>query len=131
MDQATLVEMQIDDGKRLVSMLADRGFDVTAAFWAKPSEEGLWFLYIASKVVDDEGLPAAYRRLNTAVRSMPELWVSPFDIKLISVGNPIASDVKTVLSRSSATIPIRYHGARLGGVSIDEAYLYPPTPSHA
>ena len=131
MAQTTLVDKQIDDGQTLASLLAESGFDVTAAFWLKTSEEGLWFLYIASRFIDDEGLAAGYRRLNAEMRAMPDLWVSPFEIKLIGARNPIAQDVLNVLGRHAAAIPTRYQGARLGGVSIDEAYLYPPIPSHA
>ena len=90
-----------------------------------------WFLYIVSKAVDEQGLPKAYRLLNDVVWKIPDLWISPFDIKLIGVDNPIAKDVLDALRRFSSyssNVPNRYGGPRLGSVHIDEAYLYPPTP---
>ena len=55
MDQSSLVEMQIDDGAKIVEKLRESGFDVVAAWWMKTTEEGQWFLYIASKEVDEKG----------------------------------------------------------------------------
>src|SRR5206468_1563515 len=90
MAQATLVSHQIDDGKKLVAQLAQDHFDVTAAGWVKTSEEGKWSLYIASKEVDEKGITDAYGAVLTAIRSLPDLWVDPFDVKLIGPGDPIA-----------------------------------------
>ena len=69
----------------------------------------------------------AYRRLNEAMRRMPEsdLWVSPFDIKLIGEKNPITRDVLDFLSKFQSPIARRYPGTQLGSISIDEAYVYP------
>ncbi len=41
MDQDTVV---IESGKRLIEALAVSGFEVRVAFWAKPTDEGKWFL---------------------------------------------------------------------------------------
>lgn len=125
MDQATLVEMQIEDGQRLVDELRSRNFDVTAACWLKDSEEQHWFLYIASKVVDEKGVTAAYRDLHVAIGQILKLWVDPFEVKLISPTHPIAKDVLSIQQRYHAPIPTRYGGAELGGLSIDQAYIYP------
>ncbi len=62
MDQGSLVEMQIVDGAKIVEKLRDASFDVTAAWWMRTSEEGLWFLYIASKQVEEVGIADAYRK---------------------------------------------------------------------
>jgi hypothetical protein len=58
-DQSTLVEDQIDDGRRFVERFAADGHSVQAAFWVKTAEEGLWFLYVATDLVDREGPAAA------------------------------------------------------------------------
>jgi hypothetical protein len=46
MDQNTLVSEQTESGKRLVEALAADEFDVRVAFWAKPTDEEKWFLYL-------------------------------------------------------------------------------------
>ena len=64
MAQATLVEMQINDGLRLIHRLADEGVLVAAAGWVKEIESGQWFLYLATSLVGEDGATRpAYRRV--------------------------------------------------------------------
>ncbi|MBY0526347.1 MAG: hypothetical protein K2R98_23335 [Gemmataceae bacterium] len=125
MDQGTLVENQIDDGARVVNKLRETGFDVIAAWWMKTSEEGQWFLYIASHEVDRKGIAAAYRAIHTVMGSLGRLWVDRFEVKLVNPQNPITKDVLDILARYPAASATRYGGKRLGNVSIDDSYLYP------
>jgi hypothetical protein len=125
MDTEPLVEGQIDDGQRLVEQLVRDGFEVSAAFWVKTSEEGLWHLYIASPSVGAEKLGESYRKVYASLNKTPDSWVSPSDIKLINDMIPIAQDVIEVRDRHPAKIPTKYHGKRLGSLSINEAYIYP------
>jgi hypothetical protein len=125
MDQGPLVEMQIDDGAKVIEKLREGGFDVTAAWWMKVSEEGEWFLYIASKQVDELGIANAYRQAHSVIRALGQLWVDRFEVKLIGPENPITQDVLAILNRFPGRLTTRYGGKKLGNVSIDGAYLYP------
>jgi hypothetical protein len=129
MDTEPLVKGQIDDGQRLVEQLVRDGFEVSAAFWVKTSEEGLWHLYIASPSVGAEKLGESYRKVYASLNKTPDSWVSPSDIKLINDMNPIAQNVIEVRDRERipARTPTRYHGKRLGSLPINEAYIYPPS----
>ena len=129
MDQGSLVEMQIKDGLWIIQELAQHGFDVTAAFWLKTEGEP-WFLYIASRDVDEKGIAAAYRIIHETVKRKPDLWISPFDVKLISPNNPIAQDV-LVNRDPRPMVPTRYHGRRLGNLNVEEGYLYGPLAQEA
>jgi hypothetical protein len=122
MDTTTLVEESIADGEQLISHLKQNGFDVDVAFWVHTSEEGLWFLYIASPVVDTEGLAAAFRRVYRELSRYQVRWVLRSDIRLIGSHDPIAVDAIAYRSGALAT---RYGGRRLGNMIIEEAYIYP------
>jgi hypothetical protein len=129
MDTDTLVEDLIDDGGKLVKELLRQGFEVTAAFWLKASEDDQWYFYVVSPVVDTEGLAQAYRRLHAVARAMPRPFgIDPLGIKLIAPANPMAQDILAIHQRAPGprAYPIRWSGKRLGNVSIDGAYLYPP-----
>lgn len=129
MDTDTLVEDQIEDGRKLIDLLAQKDLDVTAACWVKTSEEGRWFFYITSKLVEEEGLAAAYRKVYGVLQLIESTWVSMSDVKLIGRGNPIAKDVLDIYRRYPARIPTRYRRPELGDVAIEEAYIYPkPEP---
>ncbi|HEX8203659.1 MAG TPA: hypothetical protein VF590_24495 [Isosphaeraceae bacterium] len=131
MAQEPLVEGQIDDGRKLIERLSQNQFDVTAAFWAKDREDGQWLLYIASKVVDDKGLLAAYKHANETIRAMPDLrWIDDFELKLIGATHPMTKDALDILARYPAGLRTRYpgtisyRGSQLGNASIDQAYIY-------
>ncbi|HTU91901.1 MAG TPA: hypothetical protein VMF69_17600 [Gemmataceae bacterium] len=125
MDQATLVEEQIDDAQKFINLLLEEGFDVTAAAWVKPTARDEWRLYIVSKVVEEESLAAAYRALHPALQRLGMPWLLLESIKLIGVSNPIALDILDIQRRFAARIPTRSRTPRLGEMAVDETYVYP------
>ncbi len=139
MDQDTMVNEQTDRGKRLIEALAADGFDVRVAFWAKPTDEGTWFLYLASPLVDDKGPAVAYRLVHDILRKMPDLWIDPFEIRVVGLNDSLT---EAALAATRPKVPdspfaVRnpkpypgmtwFGGSSLGGVSIDGAYIYPPS----
>src|SRR3954462_9877886 len=112
MDTELLVDERVDDGRRLLSELVRSGFDVTAAFWIKTSEEGLWFLYIASAAVSQGKVGDAYGAVYAAMSRLPHPSISLSDIKLVAPDNPIAADAISIRDRYAARIPTRYNGDR-------------------
>ena len=126
MGQGTLVETQIDGGKALVEVLRIAGFDVTVSGWTKSSEEGDWYLYIASSAVDDHGIAHAYRSVYTAIKANPELDIDPFDVKLVGRQNPITNDLLAIRGVGTARIATRSRRPKLGHMSVEETYVYAP-----
>jgi hypothetical protein len=128
MDQITLVDRRIDDGQKFVLQLAHDGFDFTAVFWLRPVDDNWWHLYVASKLVDDQGPAVAYRKLQTSLRQLPGTTISLSDIKLIGATDPLTHDILKIRKRYSGAAPIRFGGAQLGGMLVEEALIYPPIP---
>lgn len=124
MAQGPLVESQIESGRELVQALVADGFGVTVALWAQESEDGLWFLYIASPVVDERGLAEAYRVVQRKIRSMSGLWLDSFDVKLIGDSESIAKDALKLRGHYQGATQVG--GRQLGSISIDRGYVYPP-----
>ncbi len=128
MDQAVLVDVQIHDGRRLLERLSAEGIPVTAAAWVAEGEGGPWYLYIVTPLVPRNGdtFPA-YRRLGPLIRGMPQpCWVNPGEYKVVAPGSRIGKAIREVAGRRPGPIPMPYGSVRLGGVSIDGAYVYPP-----
>src|SRR5262245_19993970 len=93
MAQATLVEMQIKEGQRLIDRLAQEGLAVPAAAWVKESDSGDWYLYLATPLVSEGGgKKPAYHRVNTVIREMQKegFGMDPFAKKVIGPNDPIA-----------------------------------------
>jgi hypothetical protein len=133
MDQNPLVNEHRDSGEAIASRCAAAGIDVTAAFWVKPSEDGRWYLYLASREVEDRGLGEAFRRVLAEIRRMtpPPQLDTLGDLKLIGATNPITRDVLAIQTRYPTPLSTWYRGRQLGNMAIDEAYLYRPRQSPA
>jgi hypothetical protein len=118
--------MQIDGGKALVDSLQNAGFDVTVSGWTNPSEDGDWYLYIASKDVDDRGIAGAYQTVYTTIRATPEVGIDPFEVKLIGPNHLIAKDLLAIRGASGTRIATRSRRPKLGHMSVEETYVYAP-----
>jgi hypothetical protein len=137
MDQDAMVSEQTESGKRLIKALAAAGFDVQIAFWAKPTEDDTWYLYLASPYRDNMGPFMAYRFLLDLLEQTPDLWIDPFEVKVLGMNDSLTqaalAAAKSAANRMSGTRNtqpnprmIRVGRSVLGGLSIDEAYIYPP-----
>jgi hypothetical protein len=116
--------MQIDGGKHLVDALRGTGFDVTVSGWTKSSEEGDWYLYIASKDVDVCGLADAYQKIYSTIKSNPKFGIDPFEVKLVSWQNPIAKDLLDIRGVGVIPFATRSRRPKLGPMSVEETYVY-------
>lgn len=124
MDQATLVEPEINDVPRLIDQLRRDGFDVKAAFWLYTTEADQWFLYIASDAVNHEGYIEAYKAVGRAMKRLPDLQIGPFQVKLVAPDDTVAKAIIDFQSRQYARLPARINAIKLGDAYIENAYLY-------
>ena len=141
MDQDTVVDEQKESGKQLIAALAAEGFDVRVAFWAKPTDEGKWFLYLASPIVDAEGPAVAYRRVHRVLKKIPGLWIDALEIRVLGLNDSLAEAALQVMRPKVPASPFAVQNAKpyrgmtnlpsgmLGGVSFDWVKIYPLSPS--
>jgi hypothetical protein len=132
MDQGTLVDLQIKDGQRLLERLAEEGVAVPAAAWVKEGESGRWVLYLVTPLVDSDGVTrVAYRRVNAVLRQMPQpFWVDPLmEVKVVGPDSPVGKALRDLRRRYPGPSPIPYRESRLGDLSVEGAYVYPPVPA--
>jgi hypothetical protein len=98
---------------------------VQAAFWLKEPEDTPWFLYLASERINDTNFDLAYSEVLRLFSEAPERWLDPFQVKVIGTDHPVARAVMEIQQRYSGALPTRYHGRQLGGLSVEEVYIYP------
>src|ERR1700730_18809400 len=101
MDNATLVEPVVEDGKRLIKALDISGLGVKAAFWLYLEESEEWRLYIATPLVKEYGPREVYSRV---LKVLKESKISSIDLSEISVIDT-ADGLVTVLSLAFNTGP--------------------------
>jgi len=125
-DQGTLVEDRIVDGRRFVERFAADGNSVRAAAWVKTAEEGLWFLYLATEIIDQVGPAAAYRAVHGSLKKLEDLPLNGSQIKLVGPSNPIAVGLQNIANRSPVKLSTRFGAETLGSLAVDQGYVYSP-----
>jgi hypothetical protein len=137
MDQDSVVVDQVDAGKRLMAALEAKGFEIRLAFWAKPSDEGKWYLYLASPFVSQKGPLEAYRFVLEVIGNLPDLWIDFFDIKVLGLDDSLTKAGMALMKPKVSSDPFavkppkpfpgmtRFNGSNLGGLSVDGATFYP------
>jgi hypothetical protein len=124
MDQGPLVTEQIDAGAKLAGEFAAKYKPLQAAFWLKESEYGQWFLYLVSDQIDDTNFDQAYGEVHRLLGRGPHLWLDPFQVKVAGVYKPVAKAVLELQQEYPGSIPTRLRNRMLGGLSVEEVYIY-------
>ena len=126
MDQSALVDLQVDEGARLLGALRNQGFDVAVACWMKTSDDEQWYLYIASSHVERVGAKEAYRQLHTIIRSAgTPISLDPFELRLVGTSDPLVSAINDMRRRYRGTLPMRLGAGHFAGRTIDGGFVYP------
>jgi hypothetical protein len=124
MDTQTLVDDRIQAGQRFITLLVQKNFEVIVACWVRTSEEGDWFLYIASGEVDRKGLAEAYREAYGVLEELDVPWIASSQLKLVRSDDPIVADVQETRHLLAAEFPTVSHRPQLGEISTQEVYIY-------
>jgi hypothetical protein len=128
MDQGPLVNEQIDAGARFLREF-HKYAPVQSAFWLKDSDEGNWFLYVASEQITDENFDVGYGEVGRLGEELRDPWFDIFQVKLIGADHPLAKAALEAQRRYPGRSPLRLHGTTFGGGSAEEVYIYPsPIP---
>jgi hypothetical protein len=123
MDQGPLVNEQIEAGAKLASEFA-KYKPLQAVFWLKASDDGEWFLYLVSDQIDDSNFDLAYREVVRLLGRGARTWLDTIQVKVTGINNPVAKDVLDILQSHPGKSAIRLRNRMLGGLSVDEAYVY-------
>ncbi len=128
MDQGPLVAFQRDDGQRLLDRLVEDGVPVTGACWLKESDDGQWFLFIATPLVRDDGpSKPAYRAIGSVLDNIPQPFgIDSLEIKVVPSDDLLAQAIHEFHKQyPGRTVPL-FGAGSFGGLSIDGIYIYPP-----
>ncbi len=72
MDKTTLVEKDIEVGRKLLHTLDAAGIPVVAAYWLYELERNRWRLVFATPLVETVGSTPVYRRIRELIHSGAE-----------------------------------------------------------
>ncbi|HVS35900.1 MAG TPA: hypothetical protein VMS17_09980 [Gemmataceae bacterium] len=91
------------------------------------SEGGPWYFYIATPLVGEDGARGpAYDRVGALIQDMPQpFWVDPLEFKVVAPGSAVGKAIRDIADRRPGPMPLPCGSERLGGLTIDGAYIYP------
>jgi hypothetical protein len=124
-----LVDEQIRDGEKLLGRLAQEGVAVRVAGWVKPTDEDRWSLYLVTPLVDGLGPIGAYREVYRVLRSLENVRLKDYEVKLVGEGQRIASDLLEAQPRHPTRGRQRSRLTSIGGMPVEDVYVYPPAQS--
>jgi hypothetical protein len=125
MDQDVLVEPIFEDGAKVIRRLRGDQFGVAVAFWTKTSDDGLWQFWIASSAVNPARMGDAIKVVFQVLDKLPDITVTPSDIRLTVPTDPVARDAIALRDRYPSRMRTRFHGMRLGKMATVDLCIYP------
>lgn len=124
-DVATLDGIDIDFGKKVwQSLRNNKDFPIQGIFWLLEPNIGGWHLVIATPKVDALGPRDAYLELLPIMRGLTADSSERLKVKLISPKLPLYEALRSVFAETASVEGARLGNTMLGGMFIDEAYLY-------
>jgi hypothetical protein len=120
--KTALSDADIEFGRKLWQELsANPHFPVKGVLWLL---DGEWHLMIASEIVDKLGARDAYRKLAEVVPLAPAESSQMSRIDLIGTKHPLYQGLSSVFAQTASVEGARLGGSQVGGVYIEDAYLY-------
>jgi hypothetical protein len=140
MVKTSLVERDVEEGKRLLEALNDRSelrlgsktvslipaerFRTKAAFWWYSSESSEWQLFIATPLVDELGPLQAYRDINVVLASRLDLDLSLQNISVLSPKDPLVKAIRKAMKIAPGRDGARFTRGTLNGTFVEDAFVY-------
>lgn len=124
MATATLVNSDIEIGRRIVGALTRAAIPVRVYLWAFVPQLQEWQFMIATSLVDTKGPLAAYREVNKALQKEGVFEEVP--LRRIFLKSP-RDPVLRSLERQSRAVPqesFRIVNEQIAGSFVEDAYLY-------
>ena len=124
MDNAALVNYDIESGEKVVEALDRDGKDPKVALWAKLPEYEDWRLVIASDRIVQTGSLYPYRQVNQAmeragipISKRPKVFLRPMD-------KPFIKALRSIFAKTADTYGLRLGGQTFGDQYLEDAFVY-------
>jgi len=115
----------VETGEKLLHLLDEAKFDVSAALWFYFSDVNAWRLLIASPKVKIEGPRKAYKKVQSVVSKMLETpKVGIQNIAVVDSRDPLIHLLRGALRSGAAISGIRFSKNTINGHFIEDAYIY-------
>ncbi len=124
MATTTLVDRDLEVGRKIIGALAQAGIPVSVAFWAHVPQIEEWQLFIATPLVDSKGPRLAYEQVLRALRN--DGIDSELPWRRIFLRSPKDPVLKSLVKQTASSPRERFIAvnAAVGDRFVEDAYLY-------
>ena len=122
MAQNSLVEVDLDATKRLVTSLDGSGRGIYAAYWMFSEESETWFLHLAGVGFDFSGRKWAYEQIQRAIRHESIETIALHRVVVTSPDDPTLQLLEVAI-RVPGLSDVRFSGNVVNGQRIPDAII--------
>ncbi len=124
MDQAILVNFDIESGKEVIDALDHEGKNPNVALWAKLPEYENWRLVIASDRLSQSSSRLGYTEINAAIKKAGISIHRKPSIFLRSMDKPFIQALRRTFASTADTCGMRLGGQMFGDQYLEDAFVY-------
>jgi hypothetical protein len=125
MVKTSLVGPDLAYGRDVLQALDEAKFPIVAALWLLQEERSEdWKLVIATPLYDKSGPSISYRRLIEVLSARGPASMVDLPIRLESTKRPMIKALRKMFGKTKSVEGMRLGLHSIGGVWIDDAYVY-------
>ncbi|WP_162342718.1 hypothetical protein [Cyclobacterium salsum] len=125
MDKKTLVNIDIEEGKKVLEALDDSNLSISSAFWFFLDDIEEWRLFFVAPDFDLVGPKKLYSKVQKILQDHKNEINIPLEaISLISPKDQLIGILKMAITTGPGISGIRFSGNDINGVLIKDAYIY-------
>jgi hypothetical protein len=122
MDQATLVNLDINAGLKVIDTLDAEKLRVAVALWMLSPDYSDWRLVLASSTFDQSHPLRAYEQAAEALHGRFAHMRPP--ILILPIRDPFIRELRRIFGKASDVTGMRLRGQTIGDRYISDAYVY-------
>jgi hypothetical protein len=122
MDQATLVNLDVSAGLKILDALDAAQIKIAVALWMVSSDYDDWRLVLSSPSLDQTHLLKAYQKVAEALHGRDAHMRPP--ILILPTKDPFIRELRRIFGKTSDVMGMRLGGQTIGNRFISDAYVY-------
>jgi hypothetical protein len=122
MDQATLVNFDVDAGARVLGALDEAQIKVAVALLMVSSDYDDWRLVLSSPSLDQVHMLKAYEKVAEILQARFSQLLPP--ILILPTKDPFIRELRKIFGKAKSVSGMRLGGQTIGNRFIDNAYVY-------
>jgi hypothetical protein len=122
MDQATLVNFDVDAGARVLGALDEAHIKVAVALLMASSDDDDWRLVLASPSLDQAHMLKAYERVAEILQTRFSQLLPP--ILILPTKDPFVKELRRLFGNAANVNGMRLGGQTIGNRFVSNAYVY-------